>query len=178
MKMRTSEARKLKNTYSPVLYLLAGADDKKNNEKVLYGNGGLFYIMIIVILFACMGLLLNIALNVQNINYQKDIFRLGEMISIEEDRADRLKIEISSLRAPSRIMETAENMLGMQARKDLEVVDISKNGIDNNEMIFNYISKEDMPLIKGNYDNLLGTIYYVHDLVLVVSESVLTFFIP
>ncbi len=175
--MRTSEAKKLKNTYSPVLYLISG-DDRKKNENVLYGNSPLFYVMIIVILFACMGMLLNIFLKVQNINYQKDVFKLGEMISIEEDRADRLKLEISSLKAPSRIIETAENVLGMQVKEDLEVFAISKNGMDNNEMIFNYISKEDMPLPEVNYDNLLGTIYYVHDLVLVVSESVLTFFIP
>ncbi len=175
--MRTAEARKLKNTYSPVLYLVSGGD-REDNKNVLYNNSGLFYVMIIVILFACIGLLLNIFLKVQNINYQKDIFKLGEMISIEEDRTDRLKLEISSLRAPSRIIETAENVLGMQAKKNLEVFSISKDGIENNEMIFNYISKEDMPLPEVRYDNLLGTIYHVHDLILVVSESVLTFFIP
>jgi hypothetical protein len=32
--------------------------------------------------------------------------------------------------------------------------------------------------LEVNYDNLLGTIYYIQDIVLVVSESVLTFFIP
>ena len=100
------------------------------------------------------------------------------MISIEEDRSDRLKLKISSLRAPSRILTAAEDELDMKADNDLQVVGISGSNIVNNEKIFNYISRENMTEITGNYDNLLGTIYYFQDIVLVVSESVLTFFIP
>ena len=81
-------------------------------EQLLYSNSGPFYIMVIVILFACLGLLLNIGLKVQNINYQKDIFKLNEMIAIEEDRSDRLHLEISSLRSPSRILAAADRRTG------------------------------------------------------------------
>jgi cell division protein FtsL len=134
--------------------------------------------MVMIILFACLGLLLNIGLKVQNVNYQKDIYRLNGMIAVEEDRSDRLKLEISSLRSPSRILAAAEEDLEMQTEGRLQVVGISGDSINNNEKIFNYISRENMPVIPGNYDNLLGTIYYFQDIILVVSESVLTFFIP
>ena len=66
----------------------------------------------------------------------------------------------------------------MQKEGPLEIVGISGENIVNNEKIFNYISRENMTDISGNYDSLLGTIYYFQDIVLVVSESVLTFFIP
>jgi hypothetical protein len=100
------------------------------------------------------------------------------MIAVEEDRSDRLKLEVSSLKSPSRILAAAEDDLEMQPEGRLEVVGISGDNINNNEKIFNYISRENMPAIPGNYDNLLGTIYYFQDIILVVSESVLTFFIP
>ena len=176
--MKSVEARKLNSINGSMLYLVGEGNSKKTAEKVLYGNSGLFYIMVIVILFACMGLLLSIGLKVQNINYQKSIFELNEMIAIEEERSDRLKLEVSSLKAPSRIMIAAEDELGMQSAGKLEVIGLSEQCIDNNEKIFNYVSREDRSAIEGNYDNLLGTIYYFQDIVLVVSESVLTFFIP
>jgi len=133
--------------------------------------------MVVVILFACLGLLLNIGLKVQSINYQKEIYRLNGMIAVEEDRSDRLKLEISSLRSPSRILAAAGERLEMKS-DPMEVIAISGDDIINNEKIFDYISRESLPAIPGNYDNLLGTLYYFQDIVLVVSESVLTFFIP
>ncbi len=66
----------------------------------------------------------------------------------------------------------------MKVESSMEVVGISGDNLINNEKIFNYISRETSPDIPENYDNLLGTIYYLQDLILVVSESVLTFFIP
>jgi cell division protein FtsL len=176
--MITERARKLNNVRRPMLYLVKSADNNYQKKQVLYSNSGPFYVMVIIILFACLGLLLNIGLKVQNINYQKQIFKLNEMISIEEDRSDRLKLEISSLRSPSRILAAAEDKLDMKADSSLEVLGISGNNIVNNEKIFNYISRENMTEITGNYDNLLGTVYYFQDIILVVSESVLTFFIP
>ena len=161
-----------------MLYIVGGNNSAKTADQVLYGNSGLFYIVVTIILFACLGLLLNIGLRVQNINYQKGIFELNEMISIEEDRADRLKVEISSLKAPSRILRMSENELEMQSGSAFKVIGLSGQGMDNSEKMFNFISREAEPVVVGNYDNLLGTIYYVQDVVLVVSESVLTFFIP
>ena len=60
---------------------------------------------------ACLGLLLNVGLRVQNINYQNDMYELDKMILLEEERADRLRLEISSLKAPSRIQEAAEEKI-------------------------------------------------------------------
>ena len=176
--MITERARKLNNIRRPMLYLVKGTDSDDQAKQMLYGNSGPFYIMVIIILFACLGLLLNIGLKVQNINYQKEIFKLNEMISIEEERSDRLRLEISYLRTPSRILAAAEDDLDMTADNDLQVLEISGSSIVNNEKIFDYISRENVADISGNYDNLLGTIYYFQDIILVVSESVLTFFIP
>ena len=162
-----------------MLHLVGNSGAYRSSKKqIFYNNSGAFYILAIAILFVCFGCMLNIGLRIQNINYQKDLYKIDQMISIEEERSDRLKLEISSLRAPSRILAAAETELGMQPDGRLEVVGISGNNIVNNEKIFNYISKENLTGITGNYDNLLGTIYYFQDIILVVSESVLTFFIP
>ena len=58
------------------------------------------------------------------------------------------------------------------------MVEISDSGLKNNEKIYNYISNDTGTAAVRNYDGFLGTIYYIQDIVLVVSESVLTFFIP
>jgi cell division protein FtsL len=175
--MMPETAEKLNDFQKPVLYLVREDKKVRQGGQILYCNSGPFYIMVVVILFACLGLLLNIGLKVQNINYQKEIYRLNGMIAVEEDRSDRIKLEISSLRSPSRILAAAQDRLEMKT-DPVEVVAISGNDIINNEKIFDYISRESLPAIPGNYDNLLGTIYYFQDIVLVVSESVLTFFIP
>jgi cell division protein FtsL len=127
---------------------------------------------------ACLGLLLNIGLRVQNINYQNNIYDLNEMILLEEERADRLKLEISSLKAPSRIQEAAEEKIDMDTGGEFEIVELSGQGLINNEKIYDYIARDESAGLEIDYDNLLGTIYYIQDIVLVVSESVLTFFIP
>ena len=177
--MRSGEARKLNNNNRlQSLHLVGGNDSAGPESQVLYGNSGLFYIIVAIILFACMGLLLNIGLRVQNINYQKGIFELGEMIAIEEDRADRLNLEISALKAPSRILMMAEDELKMNYNGSFEVIGLSEKSIDDSEKILNFISRESEPAAVENYDSLLGTVYYVQDMVRVVSESVLTFFIP
>ena len=86
-------------------------------------------------------------------------------------------MKISELTSPSRVIGVAENDLGMGISEGFRVVEISNSGLVNNEKIYNYISK-DTTTAAGNYDSFLGTIYYIQDIVLVVSESVLTFFIP
>jgi cell division protein FtsL len=177
--MMPDRARKFNNSMQkPMLYLVNSRRTGSSDKHMLYDSSGPFYVMVIIILFACLGLLLNIGLKVQDINYQKDIFKLNQMIAIEEDRSDRLKLEISQLKSPSRILTAADEELHMKAEGPLEVVGISGENIVNNEKIFDYISREDTADIPGNYDNLLGTIYYFQDIILVVSESVLTFFIP
>ena len=99
------------------------------------------------------------------------------MISLEKERSDRLLLKISELKSPSRIIEVAKNDLAMNMTDNLKVVEISNIGLENNEKIYNYISSNTDTIAK-NYDGFLGAIYYIQDIVLVVSESVLTFFIP
>ena len=100
------------------------------------------------------------------------------MILLEEERADRLRLEISSLKAPSRIQEAAEEKIDMDTGGEFEIVELSGQGLINNEKIYDYIARDESAGLEIDYDNLLGTIYYIQDIVLVVSESVLTFFIP
>lgn len=176
--MIPQKAGKLNNLQKPLLYLVQGGRRPGPEGRLIYCNSGPFYIMVVVILFACLGLLLNIGLKVQSINYQKEIYRLNGMIDVEEDRSDRLKLEISWLRSPSRILSAAEEKLQMKTEQPMEVVGLSGHDIVNNEKIFDYISRDSVPALPGNYDNMLGTLYYFQDIVLVVSESVLTFFIP
>ncbi len=162
----------------PLLYLAGKQGNDTSNNKIIYNNTGTFYVFIIVILFACLGILLNIGLRIQNINYQKEIYNTNGMITLEEERADRLTLEIAELKSPSRIIDIAENSLGMKLSDEYQVVKVSSSGLANNEKILDYMIKDPETSITENYDSLLGTIYYIQDIVMVVSESVLTFFIP
>ncbi|MBN2073381.1 MAG: cell division protein FtsL [Actinobacteria bacterium] len=163
----------------PLLYLAKKPGASYADRPVFYNNSGLFYIFILIILLACIGVLLNIGLKVQNINYEKEIYKINEMISLEKERSDRLLLEISSLKSPSRILEVAGEELNMEMEKDIKLISVSENGLEDNEKILDYILRENTAsAANAGYDNLLGTIYYMQDIVLVVSESVLTFFIP
>ncbi len=162
----------------PLLYLVKENDDGRAQENIIYSNRGLFYIIIVAIIFTCLGILLNIGLKIQNVNYDRSVYKINEMISLEEERNDRLLLKISELRSPSRIIEVAKNDLNMNMSGDFQIVKISDSGLKNNEKIYDYISNDTDTTAVRNYDSFLGTIYYVQDIVLVVSESVLTFFIP
>lgn len=177
MSTSSAQVHEIYKNRRPLLYML-GSRDKAIQKPVLYGSSGLFYVSVVIILMACLGLLLNIGLRVQNINYKNNIYDLNEMILLEEERADRLRLEISSLKAPSRIQETAEEKIGMDQGREFEIIELSRQELINNEKIYDYIARDESAGLEVNYDNLLGTIYYIQDIVLVVSESVLTFFIP
>ncbi len=177
MGTRTAQMHEIYKNRRPLLYMIGGRN-KASQKPVLYGSSGLFYVSVIVILMACLGLLLNIGLRVQNISYKNNIYDLNKMILLEEERADRLRLEISSLKAPSRIQKTAEEKMGMKQSGEFDIVELSGQGLINNEKIYDYIARDESAGLEINYDNLLGTIYYIQDIVLVVSESVLTFFIP
>jgi cell division protein FtsL len=178
MNLRLAEKQEIYRRKSyPLLYLVKEPDNGREKENVVYSNSGLFYIFVIVIIFACLGILLNIGLKIQSINYQKSIYETNEMISLENERSDRLLLKISELKSPSRIIEVAKSNLNMDMTDNLKIVEISDSGLENNEKIYDYISKNKDTIVK-NYDGFLGTIYYIQNIVLVVSESVLTFFIP
>lgn len=177
MSTRSAQVHEIYKNRRPLLYMIGSRNDA-SQRPVLYGSSGLFYVSVVIILMACLGLLLNIGLRVQNINYQNNIYDLNEMILLEEERADRLRLEISSLKAPSRIQEAAEEKIDMDTSGESEIVELSGQGLINNEKIYDYIARDESAGLEIDYDNLLGTIYYIQDIVLVVSESVLTFFIP
>ena len=178
MSTRLAQVHKIYKNRRPLLYMVGGRNSNVSQRPVLYGSSGLFYVLVVIILLACLGLLLNIGLRVQNINYQNNIYDLNEMVLLEEERADRLRLEISSLKAPLRIQEAAEEKIEMGPGSEFEIVELSGQGLINNEKIYNYIARDESAGLEVNYDSLLGTIYYIQDIVLVVSESVLTFFIP
>ncbi len=178
MNLRLAEEQEIyKRRSYPLLYLVKKPDGAKGKENIVYTSSGLFYIFIVVIIFACLGILLNVGLKIQSINYQKSIYEINGMISLEEERSNRLVLKISELKSPSRIIEAAKNGLNMEMDGDSKIVEISDSGLENNEKVYNYISRNKNTVAK-NYDSFLGTIYYIQDIVLVVSESVLTFFIP
>ena len=177
MSTRSAQVHEIYKNRRPLLYMI-GSRNNASQRPVLYGSSGLFYVSVVIILMACLGLLLSIGLRVQNINYQNNIYDLNEMILLEEERADRLRLEISSLKAPSRIQEAAEEKIDMDTGGEFEIVELSGQGLINNEKIYDYIARDESAGLEIDYDNLLGTIYYIQDIVLVVSESVLTFFIP
>jgi len=177
MNVRLAEKGKEYKRRPSLLYLVKSDDSIGAGEDVVYRESGLFYIFVIAIILACLGLLLNIGLKVQNINYQKEIYEVNEMILMENERSDRLQLEIAELKSPERIIGVAENDLNMGIADDSRVIKISSSGLENNEKIYNYMAKSESRAA-GNYDSFLGTIYYVQDIVLVVSEGVLTFFIP
>ena len=181
MNIKLAEARDIyqqrRRQVSP-MYLAKEPGSTARDDKVIYNNTGPFYVFIIVILFTCLGILLNIGLRIQNVNYQNEIYDTNSMIALEEERTDRLNLEIAELRSPSRIIEAAENDLNMKLSDEYQIITVSSSGLANKEKIFDYIIKDPTPSVVENYDSLLGTIYYIQDIVMVVSESVLTFFIP
>src|SRR4030043_185727 len=128
----------------PLLYLVKDPDGGREKENVVYSNSGLFYIFVVVIIFACLGVLLNIGLKIQSINYQKNIYEINEMISLEKERSDRLLLKISELKSPSRIIEAAKNDLAMNMTDNLKVVEISNTGLENKKYIITYLQ---MPLL-------------------------------
>lgn len=180
MNLRLAEKKEFyKRKSPPVLYLVekdSGVEKGKNITK----SRGVFPLLLAAVLFLCLGILLNIGLRMQSINYQKKIYEINEMISLEEERTDRLSLKVSELKSPSRIINIAGNELGMEISEGLNTVELSNSILENNEKIYDYVSKDNTPILDNieKYDNFLGTIYYIKDIVKVISESVLTFFIP
>lgn len=159
----------------PLLYLVDKS--QKGREKIVYSNSSLFYLIIAAVLMICMGALFNVGLKIQSINYQKEILNLNQMISIEEERQDRVLLEISELKSPQRILDSASENLGMEISENMAVIEVAQNDIRANEQMQEYLAKSPSDNT-SRYNNFMGTIYYIQDIVMVVSESVLTFFIP
>ncbi len=85
----------------------------------------------IAVIFLCLGILFNIGLKIQSINYERKIFETNEMISLEKERSDRLQLKISELKSPARIISKAESDLGMKISDDLKIMQISGINLTN-----------------------------------------------
>ncbi len=168
------ESENYKKKY-PLFYLVDRKKEKQ--EKIVYSNSALFYIIVAAILLVCIGVLFNIGLKIQTINYQKDILQLNETITTEQERQDRISLQVSELRSPSRIITVAQEDLGMEIAQDIEIMAVAQASMENNQRLHDYLARGPSETTK-QYNNLLGTVYYIQDLVMVVSEGVLTFFIP
>jgi cell division protein FtsL len=160
----------------PLLYLV-NRQEENGKERIIQTRSGLFYVMIIVVFFSSMAVLLNIGLKIQAINYERKIIDANELISVEKERSDRLALKVSELTSPARIITSAQQELGMQISDKIKVMEISGSGLAAQEKVLDYIANKPSAGLKG-YDSFLGTINSLKDIVMVVSEGVLTFFIP
>jgi cell division protein FtsL len=172
--IREEELYKRK-TY-PLLYF-AKKPENYGEKKVLQIRNGMSYILIIFIIFSCLGILLNIGVKIQSTNYEKKIFETNEMIYLEKERSDRLQLKIAELKGPERIISKAENDLGMKISDNLKIMQIPEVKITGYVERNKFIENDNTVELK-KYDNFLGTIYGIEDIIMVVSEGVLTFFIP
>jgi len=183
---------------------------KKKEQYYLYYNSGVFPILLFIILFLCIGVILNIGMRIQNLNYNRTILRLNQAISAEKDRSDRLNLKISQLKSPSLIasaieikndadLKVADAQQGDNAGSDLNInkenseeplnnttefkeLDIfysqTANNIniaENSEGSFNNYNNQNEIT---NSMNLGAVASNIRDVLLVVSEGILTFFIP
>ena len=80
----------------PVLKLIKNENLNPKKDYFLYYNSGVFPILLIAILFLCVGVIINIGLRIQNMNYDKKIYSLNQIISSEKERKDRLSLKISA----------------------------------------------------------------------------------
>ncbi|OQA21728.1 MAG: Cell division protein FtsL [Actinobacteria bacterium ADurb.Bin346] len=176
MNTRLAEEEIFNRKTYPLLYLVK-RQEKTGKEKIIHTRSGAFYIMMIVVIFFAMGILINIGLKIQNLNYERKIIEANELISLENERTDRIKLKISELTSPSRIIRTAEENLDMQLSDKIKIMKVSGSKLGAVEKVQDFMT-ENTPSSTENYDNFLGTIYSVKDIIMVVSEGVLTFFIP
>lgn len=160
----------------PLLYLV-NREEESGKERIIQTRSGMFYVMIVVVFFFSMAVLLNVGLKIQTINYERKIIDVNELISVEKERSDRLALKVSELTSPARIITSAQQELGMQISDKIRVMEISGSGLNAQEKVLDYMANKPANGLKG-YDSFLGTINSLKDIVMVVSEGVLTFFIP
>ena len=176
MNTRLAEEEIFDRKAYPLLYLV-NRQESTGKEKIVHTRSGAFYVMMIVAIFLTLGVLLNIGLKIQNLNYERKIIETNEMISLESERTDRISLKIAELTGPSRIIKTAKEELGMEISDKIKVMKISGTWLGAEENVQDYMI-ENTPQTTENYDGFIGTIYSVKDIIMVVSEGVLTFFIP
>jgi len=185
----------------PVLRLIKNEREVQNKEYFLYYNSGVFPILMIVIFFLCVGVIINIGLRIQNMNYDKKIYSINQLISSEKERTDRLNLKISELKSPSRIADkvflgnekdnNSENTVSGEEKNNtgqIKTKDVALEGYRNfknldvlysktaNDAIVSSGEEDNIEEIKGV--NFVSILKNAKDVLMVVSEGILTFFIP
>jgi cell division protein FtsL len=185
----------------PVLRLIKNEEKIQNKEYFLYYNSGVFPLLMIVIFFLCVGVIINIGLRIQNMNYEKKIYSINQLISSEKERTDRLNLKISELKSPSRIADKVflenqkdnnpENVVSGEEKNNIaqsEIKDTALEGYKNfknldivysktaNDAVLSSEEKDNNQDIKGV--NIVSILKNAKDVLMVVSEGILTFFIP
>jgi len=185
----------------PVLRLIKNSNEVQKKEYFLYYNSGIFPILMFIIFFLCAGIIINIGLRIQNMNYDKKIYSINQLISSEEERTDRLNLKISELKSPSRIagkgfsvneINDSSNVMisdeEINAKSLSEVKDIEQGSyrdFKKLDIIYSKTANDAMVSSgkEGNIENsegvnLVSILKSSKDILLVVSEGILTFFIP
>ena len=193
----------------PVLRLIKNEDESPKKDYFLYYNSGVFPILLVIILFLCIGVIINIGLRIQNMNYDKKIYSINQLISSEKERTDRLNLKISELKSPSRIADsiyqedkntsdTGSNSSDMEKNKENEITANEKPAAEA-EKTENNINLKKLDIVYSKTANdvviseletdksssqsfkgasLVSMVKNIKDVLMVVSEGILTFFIP
>jgi cell division protein FtsL len=186
----------------PVLRLIKNEPEMQKREYFLYYNSGVFPILMVIIFFLCIGVIINIGLRIQNMNYDKKIYSINQLISSEKERTDRLNLKISELKSPSRIADKVflENEQVVSS-ENTDSVDLKNNTVQEgtkniaaasgyrnfknldivfsktaNDAIISSAEEDNVENIKGA--NLVSILKNTKNILMVVSEGILTFFIP
>ncbi|MCL5771364.1 MAG: hypothetical protein M1479_03705 [Actinobacteria bacterium] len=206
----SAEEDKIELKDKPVLRLIKNTETSSKKDYFLYYNSGVFPILMVIIFFLCIGVIINIGLRIQNLNYDKKIYSINKLIDSEKERSDRLNLKISELKSPSRIAgdlfsENADTNISNQKDSNSNEIlaQTNKNitgqtGLKNQKSI-NYINLKNLDIfysktandavISEQETNSNDNKYYkgvnlititknIKDVLMVVSEGILTFFIP
>ncbi|MCE5330035.1 hypothetical protein LLG07_06870 [bacterium] len=193
----------------PVLRLIKNEDQSPKKDYFLYYNSGVFPILLVIILFLCAGVIINIGLRIQNMNYDKKIYSMNQLISSEKERTDRLNLKISELKSPTRIAAAINPEYKNNDNMDESSADTEKgknteaaaegNSATGEEKPENNTNLKKLDIVysktandaviseletdKNNNESFKGAslvlmVENIKDVLMVVSEGILTFFIP
>ncbi len=210
--MQSAAENEYYEEFNPSLTLIKNDNTvrKDKEQYYLYYNSGIFPILLFIILFLCVGVIINIGMRIQNLNYDRTILNLNQAISAEKDRSDRLNLKISQLKSPSLIASaiaiknnTSQDASDSQQENGITGEEERNNGIDGQSAdkgaesrkldIFYSQTANSMDIVENNADslnnndskndnigqiNLGAVVNNIRDVLLVVSEGILTFFIP
>lgn len=159
------------------IYLASEKRPKEREENIfLYYNSGVFPIFLTLLLLLSFVILLNIGLRMQLVSYNRQIFEYERIISLEEERTDRLNLQIAELRSPNRVIAHVDGKKAI-SNASFTKINVTSGITGIHEEIKNHSAKDDELEIR-KYKSFANAIGNIRDIIMVVSESVLTFFIP